>query len=191
MSSQLSRSPGDNLTELILVGYTVSMARYLAGANPTKVVSAKADAHPKFPKVDARTTASLAFPTPGGKKSVEKSPREGTTAASTDGLIANLLVSYRLPPVLGFLPACPKVSLRVTGTLGTAKVDTFPAPWIRHTLKAVISKREGGGGPLGKLTNRKLTEYHRGKLLCTTWVASHCFHLSDFDYVCAQVQISA
>ena len=30
------------------------MARYLAGANPTKVVSAKADAHPKFPKVDAR-----------------------------------------------------------------------------------------------------------------------------------------
>ena len=186
MSSQLWRSLGDHSTELILLGYTVSMARYLAGANPTKVVSAKADAHPKFPQVDARTTASLAFPTPG-----EKTPRESTTEASTDGLTASLLASYRLPPVLGFLPACPKMSLRVTGTLGTAEVDAFPSPWIRHTLKAVISKREGGGGPLGKLTNRKLTEHHRGKLLCTTWVASHCFHLSDFDYVCAQIQISA
>ena len=162
------------------------MARYLAGAHPTKVVSAKAYPHPKFPKVDARTTATLAFPTPAGKKTEEKKPGEKKNGESTseeestDGLTANLLASYRLPPVLGFLPACPKMSLRVTGTLGTAKVDAFPAPWIRHTLKAVISKREGGGGRLGKLTNRKLTEHHQGKLLCTTWVASHCVHLSDF-----------
>ena len=159
----------------------MSMSRYLAGADPTKVISAKADTHPKFPQVDAGTTATLTFPTPG----------ESTTEASADGLTASLLAHFRLPPVLGFLPACPKMSLRVTGTLGTAEVDAFPSPWIRHTLKAVISKREGGGGRMGKLTNRKLTEYHRGKLLCTTWVASHCFHLSDFDYVCAQVQISA
>ena len=182
MSSQLWRSLGDHSTELILLGYTVSMARYLAGANPTKVVSAKADAHPKFPKVDARTTASLAFPTPGGKKSVEKSPREGTTEASTDGLTANLLVSYRLPPVLGFLPACPKMSLRVTGTLGTAKVDTFPAPWIRHTLTVVIKR--------GWLSPKRTEKHHR-KVRCTTWVASHCIHLSILTRCVVQIPLSA
>ena len=173
MSSPLFKSPGDHLTELIIIGYTMSMSRYLAGANPTKVVSAKANAHPKFPKVDACTTATLAFPT----------PRESTNEASTDGLTASLLASYRLPPVLGFLPACPKMSLRVSSTRGTAELNNFPTPWIRHTLTVVIKRK-------GWLPSRKRTEKHHGKVRCTTWVASHCVHLSDFDYVCADTIIS-
>ena len=156
----------------------MSMSRYLAGANPTKVVSAKANAHPKFPKVDACTTATLAFPTPG------ESTTEASTEVSTDGLTASLLASYRLPPVLGFLPACPKMSLRVSGTRGTATVlNAFPAPWIRHTLTVVIKRK-------GWLPSRKRTEKHHGKVQCTTWVASHCVHLSNFDYVCADTIIS-
>jgi hypothetical protein len=45
-----------------LIGYTLSMSRYLSGADPTKVISAKAETHPKFPQIDLATTATLAFP---------------------------------------------------------------------------------------------------------------------------------
>jgi hypothetical protein len=41
------------------------MSRYLSGADPTKVISAKAETHPKFPQIDIAATATLAFPTPG------------------------------------------------------------------------------------------------------------------------------
>ena len=70
MSSPLFKSPGDHLTELIIIGYTMSMSRYLAGANPTKVVSAKANAHPKFPKVDACTTPARSSSRPLSSASV-------------------------------------------------------------------------------------------------------------------------
>ena len=176
MSSPLCKSPGDHLTELIIRGYTVSMSRYLAGANPTEVISAKANAHPKFPQVDACTTATLAFPTPG------ESTTETSTEVSTDGLTASLLASYRLPPVLGFLPACPKMSLRVSGTHGTAELNNFPAPWIRHTLTVMIKR--------GWLSPKR-TEKHHGKLRCTTWVASHCVRLSILTTCVVQIPLSA
>ena len=152
----------------------MSMSRYLAGANPTKVISAKADAHPNFPQVDAGTTATLAFPT----------PRESTAEASAGGLTANLLAHFRLPPALGFLPAWPKMSVRVSGTHGTAELSNFPGAWVHHNLTVASSEQEGG-------RSRKRTEKHYGNLGWTTCVASYCAHLSDFDNMCTQVSISA
>jgi predicted dehydrogenase len=125
--------------------YTVSMSRYLAGADPTKVISAKADTDPKFPQIDLGTTATLAFPTPG----------ESTTDASAGGLTASLLAHFRLPPVLGFLPAWPKISARVSGTRGTAELSNYPGPSLHHNITVVSSEQEGG-------PSRKRTEKHYG-----------------------------
>ena len=142
----------------------MSMSRYLAGANPTKVISAKADAHPNFPQVDAGTTATLSFPSPG----------ESTTEASTGGLTASLLAHLRLPPVLGFIPAWPKMSVCVSGTYGTAELSNFPVAWLYHNLTVVSSEQEGG-------RPRKRTEKHYGHLGWTTWVTLYCAHHSDSD----------
>ena len=126
------------------------MLRYLAGSDPTKVISAKADTHPKFPQIDVGTTATLAFPTPG----------ESTTAG---GLTASLLAHFQLPPVLGFLPAWPKFSLRVSGTCGTAELNYFPGVWAHHNLTVVSSEQEGG-------RSQKRTEKHYGNPGWTTCV---------------------
>src|SRR6266849_3176023 len=102
----------------------MSVSRYLSVADPTKVISAKSDVHPKFPQIDLATTTTLAFPTPGGTS--------GTGPA--DGLTATLNVNFRLPARLGFLPRWPIVSLRVSGTRGTAELSNYLGPWIYHDI---------------------------------------------------------
>jgi predicted dehydrogenase len=143
----------------------MSMSRYLAGADPTKVISAKADTNPKFPQVDLGTTATLAFPTPGE-----------STADASAGVTASLLAHFRLPPVLGFLPAWPKMSVRVSGTHGTAELSNFPGAWAHHTITVVSSEQEGG-------RSQRRKEKHYGNLGWTTWVSSRTVHppRSDFD----------
>jgi hypothetical protein len=136
----------------ILVGYTLSMSRYLAGADPTKVISAKADAHPKFPQIDIGTTATLAFP----------NTRGGT--GSADGLTAVLNPNFRLRPLLGLFPRWPRVSVRVTGTSGTAELNNFPGPWLYHSIIVKSPKQEGG-------RMQKRTEKRYGNLGWTTQVS--------------------
>ena len=123
------------------------MARYLANADPTKVISANAEVDPKFPQIDVGTTATLAFPTLG----------ESTTDGSADGLTASLLASFRLPPLLGFLPRWPKTSLRVSGTRGTAELSNVPGAWMHHNITVESSDQEGG-------PSRKRTENHYGNI---------------------------
>ena len=127
------------------------MSRYLANADPTKVISAKAEVLPKFPQIDVGTTATLAFPAPG----------EATTNGSAEGLTATLMAHFRLPPLLGFIPRWPKMSARVSGTRGTAELSNFPGAWVYHYIEIVSSEQEGG--PL-----RKRTEKHYGNLGWTT-----------------------
>jgi len=95
----------------VLIGYTLSMSRYLSGADPTKVISAKAETHPTFPQIDIATTAMLAFPTPGESTG----PADGLTA------IVTLNVHFWLPRQFGFIPQWPKVSMRATGTRGAVE----------------------------------------------------------------------
>ena len=127
------------------------MSRYLLGADPTKVISAKSDVHPKFPQIDLATTTTLAFPTPGGTS--------GT--GSADGLTATLNVNFRHPPWLGFLPHWPDLSVRVTGTRGTAELSNFVGPWVYHDITVESSDQEGG-------RLRKRTEKRYGNLGWTT-----------------------
>jgi len=143
--------PGIYLTEVFPAGYAMSMSRYLANANPGKVISAKAEVLPKFPRVDIGTTTTLAFPTPGGS----------ATDGSADGLTATLLTHFRLPPLFGFLPRWPNFTVRVSGTRGTVELSNFPAPWLHHNIMVESSEKEGG--PL-----RKRTEEHYGNLGWTT-----------------------
>jgi predicted dehydrogenase len=152
----------------ILAGYPLSMARYLAGADPTKVISAKAEIDPKFPRVDVGTTATLAFPTPS------------TSSGPADGLTATLTAHLRLPPWLGFLPQWPKVSVRVTGTRGTAELYNYPGPWLYHYITVESSEHEGG--PM-----RKRTEKHYGERGWTTQVSLCLFVFcvaSDVSRLC-------
>jgi len=122
----------------------LSMARYLANADPTKVISANADVNPKFPQIDVGTTATLAFPTSG----------ESTTDGSVGGLTATLFASFRLPPLWGFLPRL-KISLRVSGTRGTAELSNVSGVWAYHNITVESSEQEGG-------PSRKRTENHYG-----------------------------
>ncbi|KAH9163322.1 NAD-P-binding protein [Lactarius sanguifluus] len=135
-----------------LGGYAVSISRYLANANPTKVISANAEVLPKFPRVDVSTTATLAFPTSGGS----------TTNGPADGLTATLLTHFRLPPLLGFLPRWPDLSVRVSGTRGIVDLSNFPGPWVHHNITVESSEQEGG-------RLRKRTEKHYGNLGWTTY----------------------
>ncbi|KAH9042291.1 NAD-P-binding protein [Lactarius hengduanensis] len=135
-----------------LGGYVMSISRYLANADPTKVISANAEVLPKFPRVDIGTTATLAFPSSGGS----------ATNASADGLTATLLTHFRLPPLLRFLPRWPKVSVRVSGTRGTVELSNFAGPWVHHTI--TVESSEQAGGRL-----RKRTEKHYGNLGWTTY----------------------
>ena len=135
----------------------MSILRYLANAEPTKVTSAEAEVLPKFPRVDVGTTATLAFPTPRGS----------STTGSADGLTATLMAHFRLPPLFGFIPRWPTASLRVSGTHGTAELNLFPGVWVYHYIAVESSELEGG--PL-----RKRTEKHYGNVGWTTWVSSSC-----------------
>ena len=123
------------------------MSRYLSGADPTKVISAKSDVHPKIPQIDLATTATLAFPTPEGIPG----------AGPADGLTATFEVNFRLPARLGFLPRWPIVYVRVTGTRGTAELSNFVGPWIYHDITVKSSDQEGG-------RLRKRTEKRYGNL---------------------------
>ena len=128
-------------------GYTLSMSRYLSGTDPTKVISAKSEVLPKYPQIDTATTATLAFPTAG----------KGTGTGPADRLTAMLNMNFRLPGWLGFLPRWPNVSVRVTGTRGTAELSSFFAPWIYHNITVESSEQEGG-------RLRKRTEKRYGNL---------------------------
>ena len=119
-----------HLIILFPTGYTLSVSRYLSGTDPTKVISAKSDVHSKFPQIDLATTATLAFPTPGGTS--------GTGPA--DGLTATLNVNFRHLARLGFIPRWPNVSVRVTGTRGTAELSNFLGPWIYRYI--TVESRE-------------------------------------------------
>jgi hypothetical protein len=150
------------------------VARYLAGADPTKVISAKADVDPRFPRVDLGTTATLAFPTPTGG------------VGPADGLTATLVAHLRVPPRFGFVPHWPKTSVRVTGTRGTVELSNFVGPWIYHYI--TIESSEYEGGPM-----RKRTEKQYGNLGWTTqvslWFSCHFFH-SDISRLCVDIVIS-
>jgi hypothetical protein len=119
------------------------VSRYLSGADPTKVISAKSDVLPKFPQIDITTTATLAFPTPEGS----------AETASADGLTATLNANFRLPPRLGFLPRWPNMIVRVTGTRGTAELSDYILPWFYHTITVKTSEQDGG--PLRKRTEKR------------------------------------
>ena len=125
----------------ILTGYTLSASRYLSGADPTKVIAAKAETSPKFPQIDIGTTATLAFPTPGG------------STGPADGLTAALNAHFRLPRYLGILPRLPNMAVRATGTRGTVELSCIVGPWFYHSITVESSEQEGG--PLRKRTEKQ------------------------------------
>jgi hypothetical protein len=127
------------------------MSRYLSGADPTKVISAKSDVLPKAPQIDTATTATLAFPTPGGIS--------GTGPA--DGLTATLNVNFWLPSWLGFIPRWPNMAVRVNGTRGSAELSNYIAPSVYHDITVKSSDQEGG-------RLRKRTEKRYGNVGWTT-----------------------
>jgi hypothetical protein len=99
------------------------MSWYLSGADPMKVISAKAETHPTFPQINIATTAMLVFPTPGESTG----PADGLTA------IVTLNVHFWLPQQFGFIPQWPKVSVHATGTRRAIELSNF-VPWIYHNI---------------------------------------------------------
>ena len=127
------------------------MSQYLSGTDPTKIVNAKSDVNPKFPQIDTTTTATLAFPTPAG------SAETGTA----EGLTASLNANFLLPPRLGLFPRWPNMTVRVTGTRGTAVLSDYILPWFYHYIKVESAEQEGE-------LLRKRTEKRYGNVGWTT-----------------------
>ncbi|TFY71026.1 hypothetical protein EVG20_g1969 [Dentipellis fragilis] len=114
--------------------YTMSTARYLAGADPVKVTSATADTASKFPKIDIGTTAVLAFPSKSGDSESSESQRTYPVTLKTH---------FRIPPRLGFIPVMPQVYAKVVGTRGELKFLNFAGPYIYHYIDAKKTDEKG------------------------------------------------
>lgn len=154
------------------------MSRYLAGADPTKVISAKADVLPKFPQVDVGTTATLAFPTPNG-------------TGPADGLTATLNAHFRLPMRFGFLPQWPKIFVRVTGTRGTVELYNFAGPWLYHYITVKSSEQEGG--PLRKRTEKQYGNHGwttQVSFFFFSFISSRSSHILMLSLSCVDIAIS-
>ncbi|THH12823.1 hypothetical protein EW146_g7337 [Bondarzewia mesenterica] len=89
--------------------YTLSMTRYLAGADPVKILSASADTSSKFPRIDIGTSAKLAF--------------SSQTPDDDSQITATIHANFRLPArgPFGLIPAMPKMNVRAVGTEGEVK----------------------------------------------------------------------
>ncbi|KAA1469097.1 NAD(P)-binding protein [Dentipellis sp. KUC8613] len=117
--------------------YTMSAARYLAGADPVKVTSATADTASKFPKIDLGTTAVLAFPSkPAGVSETSEADSQSTYPVT-------LKTHFRLSPRLGFIPAMPQVYAKVVGTRGEVKLFNFAGPYIYHYITVKRTNEKG------------------------------------------------
>ncbi|KAI0316017.1 NAD-P-binding protein [Amylostereum chailletii] len=102
--------------------YTLSVSRYLAGADPERVLSATADTSSAFPKIDLGATAALAFP---------------------NDLTVHLKSHFRLPPRFGFIPQFPQVYAHVVGTKGEMTMFNHAGAWAYHYI-SVDAKDESG-----------------------------------------------
>lgn len=99
--------------------YAMSFARYLASADPIRVVSATADTNSKFPKIDVGASAKLVFPGEGGRE-VE----------------ARIDSHFRLPGwgPFGLIPRLLVVFGRVVCEEGEVELTNFVFPWLYHSL---------------------------------------------------------
>ncbi|KAI0060731.1 NAD-P-binding protein [Artomyces pyxidatus] len=123
--------------------YAMSMARYLAGSNPVRVVTASADTESAFPKIDVGTTATLAFASP------------------TSEFTANVRAVLRDPLRFGFIPRMPELTARVVGTQGELTLFNFVLPWAYHYITVQSTLKTGA--------KQTRTEKHYGKDSWTTY----------------------
>ncbi|KAG7100108.1 hypothetical protein E1B28_001888 [Marasmius oreades] len=107
--------------------YTISCMRYLAGTNPTEVLTSTYEPHkPKSApsnyesKVDRMTTATLSF------------PNDVTGTICTD---------LSMPLRFKIIPPMPRVSAVVECEQGSVELFNFPLPTIYHSI--TVTKREG------------------------------------------------
>lgn len=130
--------------------YTLSFARYLAGADPVRVLSASAETSPAFPRVDIGTTAQLAFPPTSGS--------EGDAP-----IIASLKAHFRLPGwgPFALIPSMPSPSAHVVGTDGEAFLFNYPGPWVYHYISVKTYGKHGKGKAI-KRTEKRYGEKGNG-----------------------------
>ncbi|KAI0043356.1 NAD(P)-binding protein [Auriscalpium vulgare] len=119
--------------------YTLFTARYLAGADPLRVVTASADTSSAFPRIDIGTTATLAFP----PLSSASAPSASSPGAAPTEITAIMTTHFRLPPRLGFIPQFPQVSARVIGTRGEVKLFNYLGPWLYHYITVKTTDENG------------------------------------------------
>jgi hypothetical protein len=102
--------------------------RYLAGADPTSVISTNViPANATNSNVDRSTTATLAFP---------------------DDVIGTLTCDLAIPPSYGFIPALPSISAKVECTQGSVELTNFIMPNLWHSIS--VQKIDGKENKLRK-----------------------------------------
>ncbi|EJD39255.1 NAD(P)-binding protein [Auricularia subglabra TFB-10046 SS5] len=92
--------------------YPLSFVRFIAGTEPTSVISAAA-APAKDPRVDRATTALLALP---------------------DDVTASITCDFALPRTWGILPSLPRINMRVDCERGSVYIFNFVAPFAYHYI---------------------------------------------------------
>ena len=101
-------------------------ARYIAGENPTEVISAVSEPFPgseeQRAKVDVSTKATLAFP---------------------KDVIAELHCNARLPGwgPFGLIPSFPKLSAVADCEGGRVELTNFPGPHMFHSI--IVTPKDG------------------------------------------------
>lgn len=117
--------------------YPLSFVRFVAGSEPTAVISASA-IPAKDPRVDRSTTALLAFP---------------------DDVTASITCDFALPRKWGILPAMPRIELRVECERGSVYLYNFVAPFAYHYISVTDAQGKTRTEKMYKRQGRKGQEW--------------------------------
>ncbi|TCD67078.1 hypothetical protein EIP91_000591 [Steccherinum ochraceum] len=147
--------------------YAVSQTRYVAGANPSQILTAQPTVDPSNPDIDAAFDASFAFST------TESNPNLGNVTASIGSALAN-------PPKWGFIPKVWEIYTTVKGDAGEATLLNYVAPAVYHYIEV---KTYGKGGK--KRTEKVYTfrEWPKGEKKGEkgeTWWMTYRYQLEAF-----------
>jgi len=133
--------------------YVMSCVRYLAGTEPSSVISATADLLPADTRIDTGTTAVLAFP---------------------NDVTAEIMCHSLMPGwgPLGLLPRFPAVNVEARCEGGVVSLSNFVVPHIWHSINVTMSG--------GQKRVEKVYTYKDGKEKGEAWWSTYRWQLEAF-----------
>jgi len=139
--------------------YTISSARYFAGANPTSVLSASHEIQPPTTNVDRRTTATLAFPS---------------------SVVATISCDLAIPPHFGFIPVFPRINALIECEGGEVDMMNYIMPTLYHSITVKTRDPKSAGGKGRKTRVEKVYTFTDGEGKGEPWWTTYRYQLEEF-----------